>query len=746
MRQIPPWVLLPRFEQTGSTSPSAGSIPAKKDPLGPQQTPIERALKDAGPLRDDGSDKFWGMENFGSTCYCNSILQCLYYSAPFREHVISYPKRTPIESLNTTTTLPRLNTAPGNVNAGSPPPRNRPPVTSPGANPTRKSLGSNPTAGQPGIRPEDNPNTQEYKKKQAVLAGPIVRMEQENAGAYGMSESLFTAMKDLYEVLVAHKSRTGIIAPVRFYDILKTQNETFASANHQDAHEFLNHLLNDVVTTVETNTKRMEAEKTAQKESDRNEIIATPKVADPSTRSPTSTGWVHDLFEGTLTSETKCLTCENISQRDEVFLDLSVDTDEDTSVTACLMKFSQEEMLCERNKFHCDNCGGLQEAEKRMKIKRLPRILALHLKRFKYTEDLQRLHKLFHRIVYPFSLRLFNTTDDAEDPDRLYELYAVVVHIGNGPYHGHYVTVIKTEDRGWLLFDDESVEPVDKSYVENFFGDKPGQAAAYILFYQETTLEAMEKSRDAESKMADKAAESAKASALAPHVKQNGVFANGGLFGHNNPGLLAKEADQLAGLNAVASPPAATTNIFHEAVSTTTPAEIPMEKLDSKSKKVRAREEKEAKAREKQEAKDKEAAEKARVKEEEFKRKDLLRKQKDDMKIATQLSKQTKAEEDGKFSQGLGSENGHTIANHGLMHNSLSRFKEGSKSIKHRKLFGSRDKDPPESRDSSQVLKNVFIPPDTVSEGVENMAPLPEKQEKPRSGLFTLRKKPSILS
>ena len=76
-------------------------------------------------------------------------------------------------------------------------------------------------------------------------------------------------------------------------------------------------------------------------------------------------------------------------------------------------------MLCERNKFHCDRCGGLQEAEKRMKIKRLPKILALHLKRFKYTEDLQRLQKLFHRVVYPYHLRLFNTTDDAEDPDRL---------------------------------------------------------------------------------------------------------------------------------------------------------------------------------------------------------------------------------------------------------------------------------------------------------------------------------------
>ena len=65
-----------------------------------------------------------------------------------------------------------------------------------------------------------------------------------------------------------------------------------------------------------------------------------------------------------------------------------------------------------------------------MKIKKLPNILALHLKRFKYQEDLERYIKLTYRVAFPFELRLFNTVDDAEDPDRRYELFAIVVHIG----------------------------------------------------------------------------------------------------------------------------------------------------------------------------------------------------------------------------------------------------------------------------------------------------------------------------
>lgn len=66
----------------------------------------------------------------------------------------------------------------------------------------------------------------------------------------------------------------------------------------------------------------------------------------------------------------------------------------------------------------------------RMKIKKLPNILALHLKRFKYQEDLGKYIKLAYRVAFPLELRLFNTADGTSNPDRLYELFAIVVHIG----------------------------------------------------------------------------------------------------------------------------------------------------------------------------------------------------------------------------------------------------------------------------------------------------------------------------
>ena len=104
-----------------------------------------------------------------------------------------------------------------------------------------------------------------------------------------------------------------------------------------------------------------------------------------------------------------------------------------------------------------------------MRVKRLPTILALHLKRFKYMEQYNRHIKVSHRVVFPLELRLFNTvsrfpkklmitqhfgisesknlmysssysifqSDDAVNPDRMYDLVAVVIHCGSGPNRGH---------------------------------------------------------------------------------------------------------------------------------------------------------------------------------------------------------------------------------------------------------------------------------------------------------------------
>ncbi|KAH9171034.1 hypothetical protein EDB89DRAFT_1189812 [Lactarius sanguifluus] len=223
--------------------------------------------------------------------------------------------------------------------------------------------------------------------------------------------TLFSALRSLYVYISKNPADKGAVSPRAFIDKLRDGNELFRGAMHQDAHEFLNYLLNKIVEEIQSDKHHRDKDLSSPDHSreDLSSSVATlvsgtaPTLTVHSDISQQSGTLVHRLFEGTLTSETRCLTCETVSSRDESFLDLSIDIEQNSSVTACLRQFSASEMLCQRNKFFCDSCCGLQEAEKRMKIKKLPNILALHLKRFKYQEDLRKYIKLTYRVAFPLS-------------------------------------------------------------------------------------------------------------------------------------------------------------------------------------------------------------------------------------------------------------------------------------------------------------------------------------------------------
>jgi ubiquitin carboxyl-terminal hydrolase 12/46 len=53
--------------------------------MGNSSSKLEKALAECP---DD--ERYYGFENFGNTCYANSVLQALYFCRPFREHVQAY--------------------------------------------------------------------------------------------------------------------------------------------------------------------------------------------------------------------------------------------------------------------------------------------------------------------------------------------------------------------------------------------------------------------------------------------------------------------------------------------------------------------------------------------------------------------------------------------------------------------------------------------------------------------------------
>ncbi|KAF3835130.1 hypothetical protein F7725_027688 [Dissostichus mawsoni] len=311
-------------------------------------------------------------------------------------------------------------------------------------------MGTNASALEKDIGPEQFPINEHYfglvncyrLSTSAGLSGEraLLQSPAEEEG------NLLTCLADLFHSIATQKKKVGVIPPKKFISRLRKENDLFDNYMQQDAHEFLNYLLNTVADIVQE-------EKKQEKQNGRLKNNGTPVTTETNTENKTEPTWVHDIFQGTLTNETRCLNCETVSSKDEDFLDLSVDVEQNTSITHCL----------------------------RMRVKKLPMILALHLKRFKYMEQLHRYTKLSYRVVFPLELRLFNTSGDAVNLDRMYDL--VAVWSKQRSLHHH------SESHGfWLLFDDDIVEKIDAQAIEEFYGltsdISKNSESGYILFYQ----------------------------------------------------------------------------------------------------------------------------------------------------------------------------------------------------------------------------------------------------------------------
>lgn len=87
-------------------------------------------------------------------------------------------------------------------------------------------------------------------------------------------------------------------------------------------------------------------------------------------------------------------------------MNLSIDIEENVSLSYCLKKFSNKEYLKLGDKFACDSCQTKQVATRQMMIKKRPKLLLIHLKRFKMNFQTMQHQKLNYRIPFPSLLHI----------------------------------------------------------------------------------------------------------------------------------------------------------------------------------------------------------------------------------------------------------------------------------------------------------------------------------------------------
>ncbi|TFY74259.1 hypothetical protein EWM64_g9753 [Hericium alpestre] len=72
--------------------------------------------------------------------------------------------------------------------------------------------------------------------------------------------TLFSALRSLYMFISNNPQERGAVAPRAFIDKLRELNELFRSNMHQDAHEFLNYLLNQITEEIQKDPNHKDPE------------------------------------------------------------------------------------------------------------------------------------------------------------------------------------------------------------------------------------------------------------------------------------------------------------------------------------------------------------------------------------------------------------------------------------------------------------------------------------------------------
>ncbi|XP_071039593.1 ubiquitin carboxyl-terminal hydrolase 3 isoform X2 [Parasteatoda tepidariorum] len=286
--------------------------------------------------------------------------------------------------------------------------------------------------------------------------------------------------EELRKTLISlRQGSKSAISPESLFAVIWKVVPRFRGYQQQDAHEFLRYMLD-----------RLHMELL--------NILPYPK--DQSTFFIGAKGKatiVTTIFGGILQNEVTCLACGTESKKHDPFLDLSLDIpptalgkplsnkpkEEELpslQLIDCLSSFTELEELADSELYLCHSCKIKQRSTKRFWIRRLPNVLCLHLKRFRWNNFFRT--KIDNYINFPiqgldmnkFILVNRHETRGTSSGSTLYDLAAVIVHHGTGAGSGHY-TAYATHDGCWHHFNDSSVTVTDEKTVAS--------CKAYILFY-----------------------------------------------------------------------------------------------------------------------------------------------------------------------------------------------------------------------------------------------------------------------
>ncbi|XP_053723993.1 ubiquitin carboxyl-terminal hydrolase 49 [Synchiropus splendidus] len=409
-----------------------------------------------------------GLRNLGNTCYMNSILQVLSHLQKFRECFLTLDLCETEELLAKTNHSQAVKGMSGSVVSSGP--LIGCPLGSVG-----KASSENLQVGQ---QPNPPPASQTTELVQPKEPRSSTRQQM----------SLCHELHTLFRVMWS--GRWSLVSPFAMLHSVWNLIPAFRGYDQQDAQEFLCELLDKVQQELDTEGSKRRIVIPITKRKLSKQVL---KV-------------LNTIFHGQLLSQVTCLSCKHKSNTVEPFWDLSLEFPEryhssdkssgsaayqrSCTLTEMLSKFTEMEAL-EGRIYACNHCNKrrrktshkplvLSEARKQLLIYRLPQVLRLHLKRFRWSGRNHRekigVHVAFDQVL---NIKPYCCTGLGQSVHRggyTYDLSAVVMHHGKGFGSGHYTAYCyNTEGGFWVHCNDSEMKVCSVEEVCN--------TQAYILFY-----------------------------------------------------------------------------------------------------------------------------------------------------------------------------------------------------------------------------------------------------------------------
>ncbi|XP_052431864.1 ubiquitin carboxyl-terminal hydrolase 44 [Carassius gibelio] len=399
-----------------------------------------------------------GLRNLGNTCYMNSILQVLSHLHVFRECFLRLDLNQALELLASAVShklglSTQRVTQPKGFNQGS--------GLSGGASRSRNM--------------------------------ELIQPKEPSSKHISLCHELHT----LFQVMWSGK--WALVSPFAMLHSVWQLIPAFRGYAQQDAQEFLCELLDKVQHELEGTRTLTPATVPANQRHLIKQVLSV----------------VNTIFHGQLLSQVRCLACDHRSNTIEPFWDLSLEFPEryhcnskDTAPVPCgltemLAKFTETEAL-EGAIYACDHCNSKQrrfcskqvvltEAQKQLMVHKLPHVLRLHLKRFRWSGRNHR-EKIGVHVQFEQELNMepYCCKDSSSVPHPqhfLYQLSAVVMHHGKGFGSGHYTAFCyNTEGGFWVHCNDSKLSVCAVEEV--------CKAQAYILFYTQRNSQDKSKAGD----------------------------------------------------------------------------------------------------------------------------------------------------------------------------------------------------------------------------------------------------------